>query len=80
MSAILWICGGGSGTSKPWKSVLPGGLLDVETGGLDREKDNIIALRLARLEGLETVKERTILNWPEDPLTPQAKQLTGISN
>lgn len=55
-------------------------LLDVETSGLDREKDSIIALRLARLEQLKTVEERTILVQPSEPLTPWAEQLTGLSN
>lgn len=55
-------------------------LLDVETSGLDREKDSIITLSLARLENLETVEERTILVRPEAPLTPWAEKLTGISN
>lgn len=55
-------------------------LLDVETSGLDRERDSVIALRLARLENLKTVEERTILVRPEEPLTPWAEKLTGISN
>ncbi len=55
-------------------------LLDVETSGLDREKDSIIALRLARLEQLKTVEERTILVQRSEPLSPWAEKLTGISN
>lgn len=55
-------------------------LLDVETSGLNQEKDSVIALRLARLENLETLEERTILIQPEQPLTPWAEKLTGISN
>lgn len=55
-------------------------LLDVETSGLNREKDSIIALSLARLEHLKTVEERTILVRPDVPLTPWAEKLTGISN
>lgn len=55
-------------------------LLDVETSGLDREKDSIIAFQLARIEQLETVEERTILVQPEEPLSPWAEKLTGISN
>ena len=55
-------------------------LLDVETSGLDRERDSVIALRLARLEQLKAVEERTILIRPEKPLTPWAEKLTGISN
>lgn len=63
-----------------WEIGAPWWLLDVETGGLDREKDSIIALRLARLEQLEAVEERTILVQPEEPLSPWAEQLTGISD
>lgn len=63
-----------------WELDTPWWLLDVETSGLDREKDSIIALRLARMEGLETTEERTTLVRPKQPLTPQAEQLTGISN
>lgn len=63
-----------------WELGAPWWLLDVETSGLDPEKDSIITLRLARLEGLETAAEQTILVRPREPLTPQAEQLTGISN
>lgn len=63
-----------------WEIGAPWWLLDVETSGLDREKDSIIALRLARLEQLKAVEERTILIRPEQPLSPWAEQLTGISN
>lgn len=55
-------------------------LLDVETSGIHWEKDSIIALRLARLESLKTIEERTILVQPEEPLTPWAEKLTGIDN
>lgn len=63
-----------------WELDTPLWLLDVETSGLHWERDSIIALRLARLEGLETTVEQTILVRPKDPLTPQAEALTGISN
>lgn len=63
-----------------WELGAPLWLLDVETSGLHWERDSIIALRLARLEGLETTAEQTILVRPKEPLTPQAEALTGISN
>lgn len=63
-----------------WELDAPWWLLDVETSGLDREKDSIIALRLAQMEHLETVEERTILVRPAEPLSPWAEKLTGISN
>ncbi len=54
-------------------------LLDVETNGLDRREDDIIALRLARMEGYKTIEEREILVRPRRPSSPWAEQLTGIS-
>ncbi len=54
-------------------------LLDVETSGLDREKDSVIALRLARLENLETVEERMILTRPVEPLTPWAEKMYRLT-
>ena len=63
-----------------WKIGAPWWLLDVETSGLDREKDSVIALRLARLEQMKAVEERTVLVRPEAPLSPWAEKLTGISN
>lgn len=59
---------------------LPWWLLDFETSGLDRKKDSIIALFLARLEDWKTAEERTILIRPDKLLEPWAKKLTGISN
>lgn len=63
-----------------WEIGAPWWLLDVETSGLDREKDSVIALRLARLEQMKAVEERTVLVRPEAPLSPWAEKLTGISN
>ncbi len=55
-------------------------LLDVETNGLNRQENDIIALRLARMEGYKTIEEREILVCPRRPSSPWAEQLTGISN
>lgn len=55
-------------------------LLDVETNGLGRREDDIIALRLARMEGYVTTEEREILVRPRRPSSPWAERLTGISN
>lgn len=63
-----------------WDMGAPWWLLDVETSGLNREKDSIIALWLARLEGWDTMEERTVLVRPEEPLSSWAEGLTGISN
>lgn len=63
-----------------WELGAPWWLLDFETSGLDREKDSIIALFLARLEDWKTAEERTVLIRPDKPLEPWAKKLTGISN
>ena len=63
-----------------WELGAPLWLLDFETSGLDRKKDSIIALFLARLEAWKTVEERTILVRPEVPLEPWVEKLTGISN
>lgn len=63
-----------------WELGAPWWLLDFETSGLDRKKDSIIALFLARLEEWKTSEERTILIRPDKPLEPWAEKLTGISN
>jgi len=55
-------------------------LLDVETNGLDRRENDIIALRLARMEEYATTEEREILVCPQRPSSPWAESLTGISN
>lgn len=55
-------------------------LLDVETSGLDRQEDDIIALRLACMENCKIQSEREILIRPRRPLRPWAERLTGISN
>lgn len=55
-------------------------LLDVETSGLDRQKDDIIALRLACMENYGITQEQEILVHPRRPLTSWAEGLTGISN
>lgn len=55
-------------------------LLDVETSGLDRQEDDIIALRLACMEHYNVIREREILIRPRRLLRPWAEGLTGISN
>ena len=55
-------------------------LLDVETSGLNRQEDDIIALRLAFMEDHKITQEREILIRPRRPLRPWAEGLTGISN
>ena len=55
-------------------------LLDVETSGLDRQEDDIIALRLAWMENYNVIQEREILVRPRRPLRPWVEGLTGISN
>ncbi len=55
-------------------------LLDVETSGLDRQEDDVIALRLACMEDHQITQEREILVRPRRPLRPWAEGLTGISN
>ena len=55
-------------------------LLDVETSGLDRQEDDIIALRLACMEERQITQEREILVRPRRPLRPWAEGLTGISD
>ena len=55
-------------------------LLDAETSGLDRQEDDIIALRLACMEDYKITREREILMRPRRPLRPWAEGLTGISN
>lgn len=55
-------------------------LLDVETSGLDRKEDDIIALRLACMEDYQIKQERELLIRPRRPLRPWAEGLTGISN
>lgn len=55
-------------------------LLDVETSGLDRQEDDVIALRLACMEDRQIMQEREILVRPRRPLRPWAEGLTGISN
>lgn len=55
-------------------------LLDVETSGLDRQEDDIIALRLACMEDYQIKQERELLIRPRHPLRPWAEGLTGISN
>ena len=63
-----------------WELGAPWWLLDFETSGLDKKKNSIFALFLARLEDWKTVEERTILIQPEKPLEPWVEKLTGISN
>ena len=55
-------------------------LLDVETSGLDRQEDDIIALRLACMEDYKITQERALLIRPRRPLRAWAEGLTGISN
>lgn len=55
-------------------------LLDAETSGLDRQEDDIIALRLACMENYNVMRERELLIRPRRPLRPWAEGLTGISN
>lgn len=55
-------------------------LLDVETSGLDRQEDDIIALRLTCMENYNVMREREILIRPRRPLRAWAEGLTGISN
>ena len=55
-------------------------LLDVETSGLNRQEDDIIALRLACMEDFSITEEREILIRPRQPLSPWAEKLTGIIN
>ena len=45
-------------------------LLDVETSGLNRQEDDIIALRLACMEDFSITEEREILIRPRQPLSP----------
>lgn len=55
-------------------------LLDIETNGLDRQTDDMIALRLACMENYKITQEREILIRPRRQLGIYAEQLTGISN
>lgn len=55
-------------------------LLDAETSGLDRQEDDIIALRLTCMENYNVMREREILIRPRRPLRPWAEGVTGISN
>ena len=55
-------------------------LLDVETSGLDRQEDDIIALRLACMEDHKITQERALLIRPRRPLRAWAEGLTGIPN
>ncbi len=55
-------------------------LLDVETSGLNRQEDDIIALRLACMENFSITEEREILIRPRQLLSPWAEKLTGITN
>lgn len=55
-------------------------LLDVETSGLDRQEDDVIALRLACMEDRQIMQEREILVRPRRPLRAWAEGLTGVSN
>lgn len=55
-------------------------LLDIETSGLDRQADDITALRLACMENRTILDEREIRVRPRRPLRPWIEQVTGISN
>lgn len=55
-------------------------LLDVETSGLDRQEDDIIALRLACMEDFKITQERELLIRPRRLLRAWAEGVTGISN
>lgn len=55
-------------------------LLDVETSGLDRQEDDIIALRLACMEDYQIKQEQELLIRPHRPLRAWAEGVTGISN
>ena len=55
-------------------------LLDAETSGLDRQEDDIIALRLACMEDHKITQERALLIRPRRPLRAWAEGLTGIPN
>lgn len=55
-------------------------LLDVETSGLDRREDDIIALRLACMGDYKITQEREILVRPRRSIRPWAEKLTGITN
>ena len=63
-----------------WEIGAPWWLLDVETSGLDRQEDDIIALRLACMEEYQIKQEREILIFPRRPLRAWAEGVTGISN
>lgn len=51
-------------------------LLDVETSGLDRQEDDIIALRLTCMENYNVIQERKILIRPPPP----APSLGGMND
>ena len=55
-------------------------LLDAETSGLDRQEDDIIALRLACMEDFKITQEQKLLIRPRRPLRAWAEGVTGISN
>ena len=56
-------------------------LLDIETTGLDRWKDRIIAIRIARMANYEINWERqTIYIRQPEPLPEGVAEITGITN
>ena len=56
-------------------------LIDIETTGLDRWKDRIIAIRIARMANYETNWERpTIYIRQDEPLPAQITEITGITD
>ena len=56
-------------------------LLDIETTGLDRWKDRIIAIRVARMANYEINWERpTIYIRQAEPLPAQISEITGITD
>lgn len=56
-------------------------LIDIETTGLDRWKDRIIAIRIARMANYEINWERpTIYIRQDKPLPAQISEITGITD
>lgn len=56
-------------------------LIDIETTGLDRWKDRIIAIRIARMANYEINWERpTIYIRQDEPLPAQITEITGITD
>ena len=54
--------------------------IDLETTGLDSERDEIIELAAVRFHGARVEAEWTILVRPRRAIPPEITRLTGISN